>query len=131
MLSIRPEFTDAIHSGSKRYEYRRKIFSYKSEEVLIYCTSPVKRIVSKFKIANILCMSVDELWEVTGEFGGIDERRFRNYFSGLECGYAIEIDELEIYAEPVDPRLVFEKFSPPQSFIYVNEDHEEQLSLAL
>lgn len=130
LLSIKPEFTAAIHAGSKRYEYRRKIFSKECDEVLIYCTSPVQKIVSKFGIKEVLRLPIDELWERTSQFGGIDECRYRAYFSGLDYGYAIAIDELEVYDNPIDPKEVIDNFTPPQSFLYVKSD-EAQMSFAL
>lgn len=131
LLSIKPEFTKAIHSGTKKYEYRRKIFSKKCDEVLIYCTAPVQKIVSKFCIGEVLCLPINELWEETHEYGGIDEIRYREYFRGLEYGYAISIEELEVYDNPVNPSDVLDNFTPPQSFLYVKEDKEAQLSFAL
>ena len=130
LLSIKPEFTAAIHAGSKKYEYRRKIFSKECDEVLIYCTAPIQKIVSKFGVDEILCLSIDELWEKTHQFGGIDEGRYRAYFDGLEYGYAIAIKGLEIYDDPINPRDIIENFTPPQSFLYVKAD-EKQMSFAL
>lgn len=130
LLSIKPEFTAAIHAGSKKYEYRRKIFSKECDEVLIYCTAPVQKIVSKFDVGEVLCLPIDELWEKTRHYSGIDEGRYRAYFSGLEFGYAIAIKDLEVYDSPINPRDLIENFTPPQSFLYVPSD-EKQMSLAL
>lgn len=126
LLSIKPEFTNAINSGTKRYEYRRRMFSKSCDEVLVYCTAPVQKIVSKFEIDEVLCLPVDELWERTHQHGGIDEERYRAYFSGLEYGYAIAIGGVEVYDEPINPSDIIENFTPPQSFLYVRQDSEAQ-----
>ena len=50
----------------------------------------------------------------------MSEQEFFAYFSDRDTGYAIRIDELKPFAEPVDPHAVFERFVAPQSFCYVD-----------
>ena len=41
LLSIKPEFVEAIFSGEKLYEYRKAIFKKNVTTVVIYATKPV------------------------------------------------------------------------------------------
>jgi hypothetical protein len=55
LLSIKPRYVEAILKGDKRYEFRKNIFRNKDvENVYIYATSPVKKLVGFFKVGNIL-----------------------------------------------------------------------------
>ncbi len=121
LLSIRPKYVEAIIKGDKRYEFRKTIFRDKSiERVYIYSTSPVKKIVGAFRIGNIIEDHPEHLWEQLKEFSGLNDIEFFSYFSGNERGFAIEIEDLEEFKNPVDPRDSIPGFVPPQSFCYMD-----------
>lgn len=85
----------------------------------MYETSPVQQVVGEFEVRRVIADSVDNLWESTQEWAGIDERRFLDYFSGKDSGFAIEIGTFRQYEEP----LCIERHlgvSPPQSFQYLD-----------
>ena len=54
-----------------------------------------------------------------GENAGINEKDFFLYFNGKEKGYALEIKDLTVFDEPIDPREQLPDFRPPQSFCYL------------
>ena len=121
LLSIKPKYVQAILEGTKHYEFRKKIFNdSNSKTVFIYSSSPTKKIVACFHPGRIVQGSPDYLWEQFWDVSGLNETEFFEYFSGKETGYAIRIDELEKFAEPIDPYDMFERFVPPQSFCYVD-----------
>lgn len=123
LLSIKPKYVKAILDGTKQYEFRKKIFRERSQgTVFIYSSSPEKKIVARFRIGEIVQGSPDYLWEEFWNVSGISESDFFEYFAGKETGFAIRIDELEKFLEPVDPYLAFEEFVPPQSWRYVNSE---------
>ena len=120
LLSIKPKYVKEILSGAKQYEFRKQIFKDKSATpVFIYSSSPQKKIVACFRVGKIVKGHPDCLWEQFRDVSGMSERDFFDYFSDRDTGYAIQIDELEPFAEPVDPHAVFERFVAPQSFCYV------------
>jgi type I restriction enzyme, S subunit len=88
--------------------------------VFIYSTSPQKKIVARFQLGKIIKDHPDYLWEQYCDVSGLSEREFFEYFSDRDTGYAIKIDELEQFSEPVDPHMVFERFVAPQSFCYLD-----------
>ena len=108
--------------GEKKYEYRRCLFKRKNvSRVFIYATSPVKRIIGCFSIKRILHDSPECLWERSKHASGLNEEDFYDYFKGNDHGFAIEIDEVITFDNPVDPKEVLLGFVPPQSFCYLQD----------
>ncbi|MCK9631125.1 MAG: hypothetical protein M0R30_05725 [Methanoregula sp.] len=121
LLSIKPKYVRAILDGTKQYEFRKQIFKDESvKTVYIYSTSPQKKIVARFRLGKIVKEYPEYLWEQYCDVSGLSEHEFFEYFSDRDTGYAIRIEGLEPYPEPVDPHTVFERFVAPQSFCYVN-----------
>ena len=121
LISIKPQYVEKILSGEKRYEYRRVLFKKEVSTVIVYASSPVKRIIGEFEIADILEESPAILWEKTGDYSGVSREEFFKYFSGKSKGFAIKIGKITVYPEAVDPYSGNTKFFPPQSFRYVEE----------
>ncbi|MCU0288890.1 MAG: ASCH domain-containing protein [Acidobacteria bacterium] len=122
ILSIKPEFADAILSGKKKVEFRKTLFKKDVEKVFIYSTAPVKRITGYFTINEIIESPPFELWEKFGKRGFINEVDFFNYFKNKETGFSICIDMINKFSEAIDPFVEIENFVPPQSFRYISEN---------
>ena len=122
LLSIRPEHAENIFAGRKTYEYRRKVFARTDvRTVLVYCTKPVGKLVGEFDIDGILQSSPRSLWKQTHRGSGISERYFYEYFAGCKLAYALRITKVREYKESINPQDLIARFSPPQSFMYVEE----------
>ncbi len=122
LLSIKLKYVKEILSGAKQYEFRKQIFKDKSASpVFIYSSFPRKKIVASFCAGKIVKGHPDYLWEKFRDVSGMSEREFFEYFSDRDTGCAIWIDDLEPFAEPVDPHAMFERFVAPQSFCYVED----------
>lgn len=117
LLSIKPEFVNKIILGEKKFEYRRKIFKKDVESVIIYASSPCKKIIGEFIIEEILADDPKILWSKTSKFSGVKKDFFVNYFKNSEIGYAIKIGTLELYKDPFD--IKFFVNTPPQSYVYL------------
>lgn len=124
ILPIKPKFVKEIISGQKKYEFRKITFKSKRkiDRVYIYSSSPEQKIVGSFKLGKIIEDTPKALWENFKEFAGIDERDFFNYFGDHEKGFAIEIKDLEVFEEPIDPYEELDSFIPPQNFYYLPKD---------
>jgi hypothetical protein len=59
VLSIKPEYAEAIFSGKKRFEFRRAIFKHDIKVVVVYITSPVGQVAGEFKVDDIITDDVD------------------------------------------------------------------------
>ena len=120
ILSIKPKFVKKIFKKEKIFEYRKAIFkSSQIDTVLIYASKPIKKIVGEFKIGNILCDTPQNIWKQTFHLGGVSQEFYNEYFKNKDIAYAIEITELQIYNEFIDPYLINPNFVAPQSFCYV------------
>jgi len=121
LLSIKPNFVELIFRKVKRYEFRKKISKrYNIKEVMIYSTSPIKKVVGSFIIGEITYASPKVLWGKCKDYAGIDEYSFFKYFNEKILGYAIEIKNICEYSIPFDPFKIIPNFHPPQSFYYFN-----------
>ncbi|MDF2804032.1 MAG: hypothetical protein K0S61_3935 [Anaerocolumna sp.] len=121
LLSIKPEFVERIFDGSKKFEYRRKIFKrVEIKKVIIYATSPISKVVGEFEIDEIYFDSINKLWNRTKDLSGINKTYYERYFSGLKFGYAIKIKSAIKYDIALS---IQEKYhiNAPQSFVYVQE----------
>lgn len=122
ILSIKPEFAEKIFNGSKKFEFRRRLYKKKDVKVVIvYASAPISKIIGEFEIGSVLYDDLSSLWETTNEFSGITEAYYRDYFKGKESGYAIAVKKTEKYDQPICIKESF-GLTPPQSFAYVHEE---------
>jgi predicted transcriptional regulator len=121
LLSIKPKYAQQIFDGYKRYEYRRSLFKKEGvKHILVYASSPIKRIIGEFEILNIIYDDIEKLWEKTKVYSGISKSAFFTYFSNKDKGYAIEIGRITKYENPI----ILDKhygITPPQSFAYISQ----------
>ena len=119
ILSIKPEFAEKIFNGTKRFEFRRRL--YKNQEVkavIVYASAPISKVIGEFEISDVIHDELNSLWGVTNEYSGITEDYYLEYFKGKERGYAIGVRRAELYDKPVCIKKTF-GINPPQSFAYV------------
>jgi predicted transcriptional regulator len=120
LLSIKPQFAERIFNGSKRYEFRRVLFRSTSvTTVVVYASSPIKRVIGEFTVGGILRLRKQALWRKTKNHAGIEKRHFDLYFAGRRTAFAIKVSRPERYPNPIslDSAFAFER--PPQSFRYL------------
>lgn len=122
ILSIKPEFVEEIIAGRKSYEFRKKGFKERVQKIYVYATRPVCRIIGEFTLGDILEGSPDYIWSLTNKRAGISRDYFYEYFENHNSAIALEIRSFIRYDEPLNPYLVFERFTPPQSFCYVRKE---------
>jgi len=120
ILSIKPKYANAILEGDKRYEFRKASFRRDVREVFVYATKPIGKIVCKFYVGEIIEDKPEKLWENYRDLSGLTEEEFFTYFSGMRKGVAIEIEGVERFKEPIDPKMIYPEFTPPQSWIYLS-----------
>jgi len=125
LLSIKPKYVEEIKKGNKRYEFRKSLCSEKNrdklEKIFIYSSAPVKKIVARFFVDEILEDHPDNLWERYKHVSGIGEHEFFKYFKNKDSGLAIKIKEIKFFREPIKPEEIIPNFNPPQSFCYVDD----------
>ncbi len=123
LLSIKPQFAEQIFDGSKRYEFRRKVFRSPSvKKIVVYVTAPVSSVVGEFEIEEVIELDLEELWNHTKKYSGIPKYYFDTYFDGLDTGYAIKIGKTQKYDIPLALELNFNVKRAPQSFVYLDTE---------
>lgn len=120
LISIHPCFVEKILSGEKRLEFRRSWAVESVDVLLIYSTSPTQRIVASANIVSVTKGTPTSLWELAKEKGGgVTRQLIYDYFEGKKTGYAIEMDEIVKFKNPIDPKKILTNFFAPQSFRYL------------
>ena len=118
VISINPEHVRNILNGSKKFEYRTKAAKSDVKKIIIYETTPTKRIVAEAEIVDVLMMKPDELWKETKEKSGITKSFFDTYFKDREVAYAYKLGKVKQYEEPKTLQEFGLKCAP-QSFVYI------------
>jgi predicted transcriptional regulator len=127
LLAIKPEFAEKILDGSKKFEFRKTIFKNENVKVVvIYASSPVKKVIAEFEIDEVIVSEPQILWKKTKSHSGITKEHFDTYFSDKEKGFAIKIKNLRKYRKPKCLKTDFNISSPPQSFLYLNKSNKKQ-----
>lgn len=119
LLSIKPEYAEKILCGGKKYEFRRTLFKSPSvTKIVIYATSPVRKVIGEFDIDCIISLEIDNLWEKTKHYAGINKKFYDSYFHGKEIGHAIKIKRARRYLKYLELGD-YEVRCAPQSFVYL------------
>lgn len=118
LISINPEHVANIINGTKKYEYRKIAAKQDVSSIIIYETTPIKRIVAEAEIAEVIMLPPEELWEQTKEASGISKAFFDKYFKNRKMAYAYRLGEVKVFDTP-KTLLDYGVKSAPQSFIYI------------
>ena len=116
IISINPEYVEKIISGEKKYEYRTKAAKKDVDKIIIYETTPVKKVVAEVEVLEVLIMKPSELWELTKNQAGTTKSFFMSYFKGRDVAYAYKLGRVKVYKRPME-LSVFGLKSAPQSFV--------------
>lgn len=120
LMSVHPEFAEAILAGTKTVEFRKKPVAADVTHVAIYATQPVGRVVGIFSIEEQVMESPRRLWQMFKEVGGISRPRFFAYYEAKSRGVGIRVRDLYPFEEKLTLQDVFGLARPPQSFQYVS-----------
>lgn len=118
LISINPEHVANIINGTKKYEYRKIAAKQDISSIIIYETTPIKRIVAEAEIAEVLMLPPEELWELTKNASGISKKFFDEYFKDRQIAYAYKLGEIKVFETP-KTLLDYGIKAAPQSFVYI------------
>lgn len=120
LLAIKPEFAEKIFKGTKKYEFRKRVFpASQVSKVIVYASSPVKKVVGEFIFESIIDEEPEILWNYTKKYSGITKNFFDDYFRDKARAYAIKIKTTKKYRTPLDLKNDFGMSYAPQSYVYV------------
>lgn len=119
LMSIKPIYVDKILSGTKKYEYRKIVPKKRIDTIIIYSTSPIKKVVGEVQILEVLIDEKEKIWELTKEKSGIDKKFYDEYYKNKEVAVAYKIGKITKYnieKELSDYNINYY----PQSFVYLD-----------
>lgn len=119
LLSIHPEYANAIFDGQKGYEFRRVLFKQDVREVVVYATSPISRVVGRFTIEDIYQDTPSKLWTKTKGLAGVTKDMFDSYFKDRATAFAIKVSDPIRFVQPQPLSKYITSNVPPQSFCYI------------
>lgn len=132
LISIRPEYVQAILQGRKSFELRRKFAKEVAigSQILIYCTAPVSSLVATAKVSKVLAVAPSTIWKKYRNSIGVEKKFFDEYFKGTSRGFAIGLASVEELQRKVSYTELAEIFGirPPQSFMYIDVPKSQRLT---
>jgi len=120
LMSINPQYVKAIQSGSKLIEFRKRRFTKKVKNILVYETAPLMAVVGYFEIKDIYVDTPQKIWKKYSNIGEITRTEYFNYYTESDIAVGISINEFFPFLKPIDLKKY--KIKPPQSFIYLTND---------
>ena len=85
--------------------------------MIIYATSPVKKVVAEVDIIDILEDTPDKVWMDTKEYSGTTREAYLRYYKGRDKVVAYKLGDVMIYDEPKELSDIGIDYVP-QSFVY-------------
>jgi predicted transcriptional regulator len=90
LMSIRPKYVDEILDKKKLFEFRRAVFDASSvDSVVIYASSPIKKIVAEFNVSDIMAGTPESIWNQCQDNAGIGRDAFMEYFADKDTAFSI------------------------------------------
>ncbi|WP_175506743.1 ASCH domain-containing protein [Bosea sp. CRIB-10] len=130
IISIRPNFAEAILSGGKTVELRRRVPPIGvGTRLWIYATKPTGAVVGSAIVKKIVRGLPDHVWEKCGDQAGVDRETFDIYFAGAELAIGLVLTDVR-RGRPVSIeklRSIRTGFHPPQVLARISD--EEAISL--
>ena len=117
LISIRPQYANAILDGFKTVELRRRIPQIEiGSRLWIYSTLPEGAVIGSVLVEGVVRLAPSELWKRYGSRAAIAKKDFDRYFEGTDCSVGILLCNPQ-RRTPVDLsslRQVRTDFQPPQ-----------------
>lgn len=131
VLSLKPKWAEAILSGSKTVEIRRR-FPLADEcnvRTLIYTSSPTKSLTGEAVIEKIAKFTIDEIWSLYGPSTMVSRQLLDEYLGDLGHGTLLFLRDAKPLRNsiPLDQLRQRHKFTAPQSFAYAKEALLEEI----
>lgn len=128
LLSIKPKYADLIISGSKTVELRRSWPSNDIGTMVVYSSSPVQKLTGIVIVAGIKECTFEQLWTVAQEHGGgVTYDELRDYIGTKSHAYGVMLGKVFPAEVQIDPKEIFENFTPPQGFLYLGPNEFQRV----
>lgn len=129
LMSIKPVYAELIKSGKKTIELRRIAPKVNSGDILvIYESSPVKRITAYCEIDSVITAEQNQLWEMAQDSAGVTLDSFTNYFKGKVHAVGIKLGIPQILSTSKELIEVAADLRAPQSYRYLTQDQFKKIT---
>lgn len=118
LMSINPQYVEKILNGSKQYEFRKHASKTRPSKIVIYCTTPVKKVVGEVEVKEVLEDKPSKIWNITSSKSGIDKVFFDSYYKNRKKAVAYKLGRINKYKKPKSLKQIGIK-TAPQSFVYL------------
>ncbi len=118
-MSIKPEYSHKIVSGEKKYEFRKKAAAKNIDEIIIYSSSPEKKVVGTVEVKNVMIDTPENIWKKTFRYAGIDYCKYCEYFKNNKTAYAYVLGRVNLF-ETSKTLADFGLKYAPQSYQYLD-----------
>ena len=129
LMAIHPSYAEAILSGRKRVEFRKRRLAEDIDTVLVYATAPVSAIIGWFTVRDVLKSTPEDIWRRLGDVGEIHSSDFAAYYSGCHEGVAMLVGETGRFPKPVSLSDIRPSPAAPQSFSYISGNVLAQIAM--
>ena len=131
LISIRPNFAEAILTGEKTVEIRRRIPALEiGTRLWIYATRPLGAIVGTAMVEKVIEGTPTELWETCMDQIALGQCEYDEYFAGTDRALGIVLSEITRW-HPIgidQLRKVREGFHPPRVMLRLTRQETNSLS---
>ena len=126
LLSIQPNYVNKILNGKKTIELRKKPFPINGGvRVWIYTTSPVCAVELYVVVSSVDEDTPNNIWKRYKNKCGISKEDFDSYYNNSKVAYALHLShpkKLNSRMKLQELKDVFENFTPPQYYRYVQHN---------
>lgn len=116
-------------SGEKQFEFRKTSIDPKLTHVVVYASSPIKRILGIADVSSVRVLSPSAVWHTSKHAAGISRKAFRRYYSGKKKAVVIDIEDVTPLRNRLTPKEIDRGFIVPQSFRYVKASFMKRVML--
>jgi predicted transcriptional regulator len=131
IISIHPNYADAILAGKKTIELRRRIPELPSGTRLwIYATRPTGAVIGVATIQEVARAHPSTIWKKHRNGAGVDHASFKAYFNGAQQAVAILLAAVR-HVGPItidQLREVRDRFHPPQVLMRLTASESRALN---
>ena len=110
---------EKIFSGEKEFEFRKNRCKSDVNKMVIYCTSPVMKVIGEADIIEIIEDTPAVVWKKTRKKAGVSKDFYDSYYSGRSKSVAYKLANIKKYKRP-RTLSSFGLSAAPQSFVYLS-----------
>jgi predicted transcriptional regulator len=121
VFAIKPIYANAIISGEKTVEFRRNGAPSNITHMVVYSTSPDKKVLGICDVTKCITASPQSLWRRFGSNGRISRKDFFIYFEGVSSGKCYLLKKTKKFIRPILLKSCWSFSKSPQSFVYIEK----------